>query len=284
MQRSSRMLTALACAAVGLAILVWILIRSTSGPTARPATSELSETSNPGERTPLSSDLDAQRPRAGAERRQDFASVPTARPGVLVPAKLCVRGRVLDDATGTPLPRFTVLHSPAGVGAARVDSMLGFEYPEPAHGETFAGTDGSFELDDVDSTPQSVAAFAAGHERSDPVSIAPGSEGAGGEEIEIRLRRAALVRGRVVDPATGVPVQGALVGWIDRQGKARTGPRERFERTDALGRFALECVPCSARRILAGREDLGEGLSDRLVLAPGEPAPEIVIELRRSGS
>jgi hypothetical protein len=78
-------------------------------------------------------------------------------------------------------------------------------------------------------------------------------------------------------------VQNALVGWIDRSGKTRTGPLERFERTDELGRFVLGSVPLSARRLLAGREDLGEGLSEPLALEPGERAQELVLNLPRSG-
>ena len=68
-----------------------------------------------------------------------------------------------------------------------------------------------------------------------------------------------------------------------QKGKPRTGPRDRFVRTDALGRFELGSVPFSARTVLAGREDLGEGMSERLELSSESSEREVVIELRRSG-
>jgi hypothetical protein len=160
--------------------------------------------------------------------------------------------------------------------------MIGFENSEPAPSETFSATDGRFELRDLDAGPQSLCVFADGYERTEPVAVS--ASDVASDEVVFRLRRGAVVRGRVVDPSTGNPVKGAVVAWIDYRGETRTGPRERFERTDALGRFVLESVPLTARRILAGREDLGEGLSGRLELESGESAQEIEIALTRSGS
>ena len=193
------------------------------------------------------------------------------------PARFVLRGLVVDDATDAPIDAFEVLCTPAGAERHFVDTMLGMESSTPAASLTFVGARGRFAITVLDGEPQSVCAFADGYERSEPVV------GGTSEELVIRLKRGGTVRGRVVDPSTGNPVDGALVGWIDRQGKPRTGPRERFARTDALGRFELGSVPFSARSVLAGREDLGEGICEGLGLSPESPEREVVIELRRSG-
>jgi hypothetical protein len=216
-----------------------------------------------------------------AERSEARSEPAPGEPAHAAPAHAAtaIRGTVLDDETGAPLERFEVIHSPAGAGRDRVDTMLGTEDSAPAPSEKFEGAHGRFEIA-AGPEAESLCAFAEGYARSDPVDASAGAA----SEVVIRLRRAAVVRGRVVDPATGLPVENALVAWIDRSGESRTGPRERFERTDALGRFSFGSMPLSARRILAGREDLGEGLSPPLALAPGAAGPEIVIELPRSGS
>jgi len=98
------------------------------------------------------------------------------------------------------------------------------------------------------------------------------------------MRRAATVRGRVIDLVSGAPVEGALIAWVDDGGQARNGAKERFERTDALGRFLLDTVPAGPRRLLAGREDLGEAFTPPMELEPGVVAQEVVIELGRTSS
>ncbi len=188
-----------------------------------------------------------------------------------------IRGRVLDATTALPLDAFEVLCSPQGAEQTSVDTILGMESSTGFASTSFAGAGGRFEIPVRGAEPQSVCAFARGYARSEPVTGMPG------DDLEIRLDPAGTVRGVVVDPSTGNPVGGALVGWSDRQGQARTGPLERFERTDALGRFELGSVPFSARNAVAGREDLGDGVSKPLDLAPDRAEREVVIELRRSG-
>ena len=192
-------------------------------------------------------------------------------------ASSAIRGRVIDATTALPLDAFEVLCSPAGAEQTFVDTMLGMESSTDSASSSFVNASGRFEIAVRGTEQQSVCAFARGYARSEPVTATPG------DDLEIRLEPAGTVRGRVVDPSTGNPVGGALVGWIDRQGQARTGPLDRFERTDALGRFELGSVPFSARNVVAGREDLGDGLSKPLDLAPDHAEREVVIELRRSG-
>jgi hypothetical protein len=188
-----------------------------------------------------------------------------------------IHGRIVDAETDSPIGAFEILWVISGAEQGLVDTMLGQESSVESASTPFAGSDGRFEIAVLDAEDRSVCAFARGYQRSEPVTARPG------DEIEIRLERAGAVRGRVVDPSTGNPVEGALVGWIDRQGKARNGPRDRFVRTDGFGRFEIECVPFSARAVVAGREDLGEGMSEKLALGADAPEREVVIELRRSG-
>ena len=205
-------------------------------------------------------------------------SLPASAPVAEQPdAQSAIRGRVLDATTALPLDAFEVLCSPAGAEQNLVDTMLGMESPTGFASTSFVNASGRFEIAVRGTESQSVCAFARGYARSEPVTAMPG------DDLEIRLEPAGTVRGQVVDPSTGNPVGGALVGWIDRQGQARTGPLERFERTDALGRFELGSVPFSARNVVAGREDLGDGVSKGLDLAPEHAEREVVIELRRSG-
>jgi len=205
-------------------------------------------------------------------------SLPASPPVAEHPdAQSVLRGRVLDATTALPLDAFEVLCSPAGAEQSLVDTMLGMESATGFASSSFVDASGRFEIAVHGRESQSVCAFARGYARSEPMTAMPG------DDLEIRLEPAGTVRGRVVDPSTGNPVGGALVGWIDRQGQARTGPLERFERTDALGRFELGSVPFSARNVVAGREDLGDGVSKGLDLAPDHAEREVVIELRRSG-
>jgi len=206
-----------------------------------------------------------------AETREDPPAPP--RPAIAT----TIRGRVVDAATDEPIDAFEILCAPAGAERHLVDTLLGMESSTASASVSFAGSRGRFEIRVLDGETRSVCAFARGYERCDPTTATPGAD------LALRLNRAGIVRGRVVDPATGNPVEGALVGWIDHQGKPRTGPRERFTRTDALGRFELASVPFSARTVLAGREDLGEGMSERLELTPEHSEREVVIGLRRSG-
>ena len=201
------------------------------------------------------------------------AKPPDSRTDASAPTKIA--GLVVDDATGATIDAFEILCTPAGSERHLVDTILGMESATEAASVPFIDVRGQFSILILDGETQSLCAFARGYERSEPVEAKPGAE------LEIRLKRGGSVHGRVVDPSTGNPVEGALVGWIDRQGKARTGPRERFERTDALGRFAIRSVPFSARAVLAGREDLGEGMSERLELSPETPEREVLIELQR---
>jgi len=277
MQPNARTLITLAAALLLLAIGAYTLVRPPSAtapaPSAKPSVAREARALSGG------TGESAARTPADEPAGENVQLAPVEHIAPIGPAsqESGVLGLVLDDSTGNPLERFEVLHSPAGAGRARVSTLLGYEDSEPAASETFEGSHGRFELPGLDAGSQSLCAFAEGYERSEPV--VPGK----GEEIVIRLRRGAVVRGRVLDPS-GIAVKGALVAWIDYRGETRTGPRERFERTDELGRFVLGSVPLSARRILAGREDLGEGVSERLALEPGVPAREVVIELVRRGS
>ena len=235
------------------------------------------------EAAPVDAAPDLQRD-VGADERSSpppmerATSLPASPPVAEHPdAPSVIRGVVLDATTALPLDAFEVLCSPAGAEQNLVDTMLGMESATGFASSSFVNASGRFEIAVRGTESQSVCAFARGYARSEPVTAMPG------DDLEIRLDPAGTVRGRVVDPSTGNPVGGALVGWIDRQGQARTGPLERFERTDALGRFELGSVPFSARNVVAGREDLGDGLSKGFDLASDHAEREVVIELRRSG-
>jgi RNA polymerase sigma-70 factor (ECF subfamily) len=124
------------------------------------------------------------------------------------------RGRVLDDATGDPIAGAHVV-----LGAtvyADLPRMLGYG------AQAVTGADGGFAWDDLPSgVPHLLWALADGYApcRSGlalappNVHLAPGL----GTVVEVRMRRGAAVRGRVLDP-DGAPVAGALVDVLSRAG------------------------------------------------------------------
>jgi hypothetical protein len=269
-------MVALTIAALLFGIL-WVVVnvRITSAPASEDAASVNSSSASTPLELQAPRDDDARVPPklTKASSPKDERNAATKPP--TLPA--AIRGRVVDAETDAPIDAFEVVNVIAGAEQTLVDTMLGQESSIESASTPYSGSGGRFEIAVPDAEERSVCAFAPGYGRSEPVTARPG------DELEIRLDRAGTVRGRVVDPSTGNPVEGALVGWIDRQGKARNGPRDRFIRTDGFGRFEIECIPFSARAVVAGREDLGEGTSERLDLAPDTSEREVVIELRRSG-
>jgi len=162
---------------------------------------------------------------SGVVRAAGVVEVPgTSRFDILLPGGATVRGRVVDDATGEPLRGAEV-----GVSLYEVASGLA------ASGRALAAADGSFAFEDL--PPWRVSALSARREGYLPwpdggagtaldagalaVVLAPGTV----LEKEVRLRRGAVVRGRVT-LGDGTPVPGARVSFTGHvQAAGMTQPR-----------------------------------------------------------
>jgi RNA polymerase sigma-70 factor (ECF subfamily) len=101
---------------------------------------------------------------------------------------------------------------------------------------------------------------------------------------DVRLKRGATVRGRVVGP--NGPVAGARVAASSRllQTQEQKGWTIPCATTDGKGEFKITAATDGSRRVYAIKEDMGWGASDELVLSPGEQKSGVVVPLNRSGT
>ena len=150
-------------------------------------------------------------------------------PAPMTPKPPLITGRVVDDE-GKPL---------AGVEVWLRTNRGRQENPPPA---VVSGPDGTFSLLGLDlSSGSYLAACPTGRIQAVHFLLADVER-----PIELRLRRATRISGRVLDPE-GSPVPGALVtaqraGWSDDQIITYCGghPQYRIEGTDAAGRFDFD--------------------------------------------
>jgi len=159
-----------------------------------------------------------------------------------------LEGEVVDAATGTPLPEVTLILHPAD---GPEDSSLSrwFTLDQP---------DGGFSVD-VPSDLEMVARFEA--EEHAPVElVVPEGESLSGVFVE--LGPAAAVGGLVLEQASGVPVEGAIVDV------ECTGIGAGSTTSDESGEFLVEGLPAGSCRLTAhargfapasGRVDLEAG-------------------------
>lgn len=122
-------------------------------------------------------------------------------------------GRVVDAASGAPVPRFTVAHA------------------------AFRDRDGRFEFADLPEKPEPIEVLADGYA---PTTVGPfgGAPGAKLDAGTVRLARGADVRGRVVGPR-GEPVVGANVHAAQIDERRAPTSRSLSADSDASGRFTL---------------------------------------------
>lgn len=205
-------------------------------------------------------------------RRPGF--VPRSLPGVVVtgdpltvqlePAARLAGVVVGEDGAAVPRALVTA-HAEAGSagpgGRVWADHAL-------AHATTDA--DGRFELDELPSGRLRVVVRADGFLPEERAGLEAGAAGTE-ETLTIRLRRGAVVEGRVL-AADGSPVAGAAVG-IDSEGLERWRPA----RTDGDGRYRLEGVE-PGHRILGATADDGRSTRRELEVVEGTNALDLVFE------
>lgn len=194
-----------------------------------------------------------------------------------------IRGRVLDEQTGEPVPRFVVKIHGGGVSVSR-----------GGPGQAFHGGDGRFVLHDLNQDrPYRLRIEADGYAALDEEgvpAVSPDSE----TEVPFRLRPPRSAAGRVVRADTGVGVagatvvsavvpQGRMLGWDYLDGRLGDYYRDvRALPTGADGSFALVegtdsatlfiTAPGYARRVICPADrspSTPEGADElRIALAP----------------
>jgi hypothetical protein len=153
-----------------------------------------------------------------------------------------LEGTVVADGTQTPLADATVVvvsHNPA---TSRVT------------GSVTARTDGLGRFTVKPYPGQSLSVTAAGAPGAPYLAFYKGVEWPIGElrhNVELRVQRGVLVRGRVVEQGTGLPVAGARIQYRPMSGKNRNGDKGNLlvlwhwldAPSDANGQFELPVLP-----------------------------------------
>jgi RNA polymerase sigma factor (sigma-70 family) len=110
-----------------------------------------------------------------------------------------IRGVVVDDETGAPVPSFNVKLSGVALEAGRA-----------VQGETFTSSEGRFVLKGLEpKAAHRLIVAAAGYSTANLEGIVPVNAG----EVSVRLARGELVEGVVVEATTGEPIAAAFVLW-----------------------------------------------------------------------
>jgi len=189
--------------------------------------------------------------------RSALPDVEAGREDLLVVLHPCgVAGTVREADTGKVVEAFTVL------------------------GRPFGAPDGSFEMLDLrpgiaDLTVQARGFVPATRPR---IELKEGEVIRG---IEMRLTRAAEVRGRV--SADGAPVVGAAIHWIRAEAPRRESWSWPGAMTDANGAFALSGVAPGRIRIEVDHEDFLPATIDSLETRAGERLDGIEVRLEPAG-
>ena len=189
---------------------------------------------------------------------------------VILEPEIVLQGRVVDE-DGEPVEAAAVV---LGEGEAFVHSMRRGPMRVPA-GKLTAGPDGRFRIAGLAPGDQlSLRVSAPGFVR-ESIPLVRVDASLATEELEVRLRKALELLGRVTDEATGDGVEGVRVRFAQTVRGGFTTAE-----TDEVGEFLLRGVPIGAGVLSAsseGYEDLERPLSE----PPGEPL-ELVLRPKRA--
>ncbi|HET6202895.1 MAG TPA: carboxypeptidase regulatory-like domain-containing protein [Planctomycetota bacterium] len=193
-----------------------------------------------------------------------------------------VAGVVLEADTGKPVPKFTV-------GGQRVTRRMG-EFAMSSEGlpeKAFQSVDGSFEH--LDLKPGSLdLTFDAEGFVPEVVQKVEVKSGEVRRDLDVRLRRGAAIRGRVVARDTGEPVAEATVDRVE-EGKRPFGPilhrlRRGDAKSDSDGAFEIRSLEPGSVQLRVSHEAFAVTISDPVEAKGGETVEGIVIPLFRGGA
>ena len=182
-----------------------------------------------------------------------------------------ISGKVLDDWTGEPLA-----HASVRVGRPRGGSLA----VRRASYDKGSRTDEAGEFR-VDGLPEGVYDVAASH-RGYGVEAAEGvrvGAAGGADGLVLRLKKEAVVEGRVVDETTGEPVTKALVVF---RPPPPAGPRRARTRGD--GTFILKGVTAGRATLEVSRTGYTTKFVSGLDLTAGESKTDVEVRLQQGGA
>ncbi|HKE02057.1 MAG TPA: carboxypeptidase regulatory-like domain-containing protein [Planctomycetota bacterium] len=213
------------------------------------------------------------------ERAPDREAAPEADAApreLTVAERTGIRGRAVDAESGLPIARFKV-H--ARLVQESDDDREAFA--ELARRKWKKSPKGAFTIRELAPGRYRVVASADDYvdASSEPVDV---SEGVLAPDVLVKFARAAVLRGKVIDAATGEPVLGASLQAIDE-------PRPAFLRpsldgsTGESGTFELRKVRPRTVRVEATHKRYMSGASEPVVAVAGAPRDLPTIALRRGG-
>jgi carboxypeptidase family protein len=202
---------------------------------------------------------------------------------ILLPGPTGIAGAVRDAETGEPVQRYRI-------DGYRVLRRIG-DLPASTQrisNKSIASEDGSFEHLDVDAGSLVLAFEAEGFVREmlGEIEVRPGEIRRG---LEVRLRRAATIRGTVVARDAGTPVYDASIQLFEED----RGPGLTLHPSDFLGRrrcrsepdgaFELRNLDPGRHRLRVSHDSFVPALSDPIEAKGGETIEGLVISLPRGG-
>jgi 5-hydroxyisourate hydrolase-like protein (transthyretin family) len=195
-------------------------------------------------------------------------------------AKTQLSGRVVDGATGAPVPDFTIV----ALRETRLPALPGAVVRE-VH-----DPDGRFQLAGLPSGGYSITALASGFAAGRKVGIEVG-ELAPAESLVFELDRGGRVRGRVVDAETGEPIDGAIVLsesdtplsylWSSLAQLPEKGATGLTTRAD--GAFDFLHLSAGIQQLRASKPGFAPVWSDPIPLAVGRDVSGVVLKMQHGG-
>lgn len=178
-----------------------------------------------------------------------------------------IRGRVLEDGTDAPIPGARVAaRLAARPGGARGAQLLTVS--------TVADEEGRFALRGLHLHDYMIWAHATGHQPSGRQTIPAGQSG-----VMIRMRRAASIRGSVVDAASGRPVSRYTIVITARPDLVIVAPGRRSRVDDSEGRFEVRGVSPGRHYLVVRAPGYVETISDPLLVSSGQQMTDVQIKL-----
>ncbi|NUM52441.1 MAG: sigma-70 family RNA polymerase sigma factor [Candidatus Hydrogenedentes bacterium] len=182
---------------------------------------------------------------------------------IVLPGKGIIVGRVLHADTGEPVRSFSFAY---GKGNWIRDTLF-------RSSNRKAGTNGGFEISDIEEGEVPVAAWAPGFAPDAKLVTIKANEET---HVELRLKEAAPFEGMVVNQE-GEPIAGATV-YFERSPELSDIKNAAAAHTDAEGRYKIESLPDIAKTICAFHSGYGIGATpvrgDGRIVLPAEASIE----------
>lgn len=194
-----------------------------------------------------------------------------------------IRGTVRSARDGAPVAAVSISIREAS-DAASDRTLFDLAADLPSERTATSDVEGNFAIDTLPAGAYDLEFEAPGHGRGKVPGLVV-QEGASVEGVEVILPLEASLSGRVIDAATGRPIEGVAIA------EKEPGFAGRFHEilgkptvfTDAEGRFRFGGLAAGTVHLAASHPDYAEQWLDEMVVAEGEAVRGIEIRLERGG-